>query len=470
MRVPGKALEGDGPPAAGVGSKINRRQFLKLTAAAGVATAVGGSGGLSILGYVRGPVEPTPGWEEAPGVVEYGLVREGELTGPTPAVLRVAQWFDYWPGSFLLQFQDYMKKTYRLDVQVKWDIFTSNEELFEWITLGKRQYDVIFPSNNYVDLYKRAGMLYNLNEAWIPNLKNINHPLVDRPADNPWNRRGGPTGDLVALPYFWGTTGLGFRSDKIQREDLEGLGWEIFEQDSYSAPGTHAEGLVKRMRMLDEMTDVLGTGFKEAGWRWQAARGLVPSGLFPPDGPQWSTAETDPSRVRDCADWLLSVKPRLFDYNSVDIIPSLVSGSAMVNQAWNGDIMYAKRPDQNTPLPIDYIVPHQGTGMWFDSACVHSKCRNLWLAHVFINFIHNVDPPWEENQLLTKWNLYATPNQACYDRLMPYPNGWDMRKEEVLYPNVVKPEVLRVCDLAPLPDVDTLVNVYNPLWFDLTTD
>lgn len=474
----GVALDERGSPRSEGGAGIGRREFLRWAAAAGALGAVGGLGGLSVLGYVKGPVELTPEWEVAPGVVDYRMVRDRELTGPNPQVLRVAQWFDYWPGSFLVNFEDYMSKTYNMSVHVQWDIFTSNEELFQWISLGKRSYDVIFPSNNYVDLYKRAGVVYNLNERWLPNLKNINHPLVDRPVDSPWNRRGGPNGDLIALPYFWGTTGLGFRSDRIRREDLEAMGWEIFERDSYTTPGTPTVELVKRMRMLDEMTDVLAAGFKEAGWKGQAATGSTPTGLFPPDGPQWTSAEADPSHVRACDDWLLSVKPRLFDYNSVDVVPSLVSGAATVNQAWNGDIMYAKRPDQNTSLPVDYVIPPQGTGMWFDSICIHSKCRNLWLAHEFANFIHNVDAPWKENQLLTKWNLYATPNQACYDKLSEwevspgggYPSHWRMTEEPILYPNVLRPELLRVCDLAPLPDLDVLMNVYNPLWFDLTTE
>ena len=79
---------------------------------------------------------------------------------------------DYWPGSFKTDFQNYMAaKGYNVSVQQ--DTFTSNEELFEWITLGGKKYDVIFPTNHIVDNIKKSALIYNLNLAWIPNFSNL---------------------------------------------------------------------------------------------------------------------------------------------------------------------------------------------------------------------------------------------------------------------------------------------------------
>lgn len=453
----------------GARRRITRREFMKWSAAAAGVGAIGALAGASALGYVKGPQEPKPEWEIGSGQVDYRDVPES-LSGPDPNTLKVAQWYDYWPGSFLKDFKDYMKKKFKLNVEVQWDVFTSNEELFYLITLSKRKYDVMVPTNYYTDLYKRAGMIYNLNKEWLPNLANINHELVDRPTDNPWNYRGGLNGDLVAMPYFWGTTGVGFRKDKISKEQAQALGYDIFTHDNLTVIDGGSLDLVKKMRMLDEMNDVFTAGFKMAGWDWQRKQGMTPTGLFPPAGPQWTSSEGAPERVMACGDWLMSVRPRLFDYNSVDVIPSLINGTSYVNQAWNGDMVYAIRPDQNTPLPVDYVLPYQGSTIWFDSVCIHNQSRNLWLAHQFINFIHDKD----QNVRLTKWNMYATPNQACYEALQErsnwYQNGYKMWLDPMLYPNVVAPESLRVCDISRYANLDTILNLYNPLWFDLTTE
>lgn len=438
---------------------------------------------LSALGYVKGPQERIPPWETSPGVVDYSLVPSlRDLDNTQTYVLRIAQWYDYWPGSFLLDFESYMLKTYGLRVRVggEWDVYTSNEELFNWITLGKRRYDVIFPSNYLVDLLKKADMIYTLNTDWLPNfVRNINPDLISTPVDNPYDRRG-TNGPFVSVPYFWGTTGLGFRTDRFSkdkvmaREEVKGIGYDFFWMDSYQPqdPAMPRIDLRKKMRMLDDERDVIGAGLKKAGWERQKEQGWIPTGLFPPDGPQWTTNETSPDRFDAAAKWLFDAKPRLFDFNSTDQATSLIAGSSILNQAWSGDMMYAIRPDSNVPQPVDYIIPPQGSTWWVDCAAIHSKSRNLAIAHAFIDFIHDVDDfSGGQNVRLTKWNLYSTPNQASFDYLKthPFPNGYNMTEDPRLYPNVNAPEDFRICDLSQDVGLDALLNLYNPLWFDLTT-
>ncbi len=453
--------------------RIGRRSFLKYTAAAGVVGALAGMGTLSAANIVRGPKEPTPAWEKGPGVVDYGLAGTKDLpedlSGRTPHLLKVAQWYDYWPGSFLLDFEKYMKQTYGLQVSVQWDVYTSNEELFEWITLGKRRYDVFFPTNHVVDLLKKANMIYNLNLEWIPNFKNLDPQFISVPREDPIDKRG-IGGDFVSIPYFWGTTGIAFRTDLIPKDEVEALGVDFFWMDSYQpkAAGYGRVELRKKMRMLEDMRDVYCFGFKKVGWEWQEAQGLTPTGSFPPDGPQWTSNETDTARVTTMGKSLFECKPNLFDYNSTEDTLSLVGGSAVLNQAWSGDVTYASRPDQNQPMPVDYVIPIQGSRWWTDTMVIHNQSRNLWLAHQFINFVHSVEDPWQENQLLTKWNLYSTPNKACFDLLKPFQNGWDMTKDPRLYPNLWAKEDLKRCDLPRDVGLSALLNLYNPLWFDLT--
>lgn len=425
-------------------------------------------GVLTASGLYDVPKEPVPRYEIAPGVIDYmhGGVPE-DLSGPTPNILKVAQWYDYWPGSFLKNFKDYMKKTYNRDVTVQWDVYTSNEELFERITLGKQRYDVFFPSNYVVDLMKNGNLIYNLNLEWIPNFANLDPNFVSLPKEEPFDRRG-PNGDFVSVPYFWGTTGVGFRTDRIPKEEVEARGFDFLWMDSYTPQkaGYRTIDLKKKMRMLDDERDVLGWGFKKGGWETQKAQGLTPTGLFPPDGPQWTTNETDPARVDEARKWLLAARPNLFDFNSTDSTSSLAGGSATLNQVWSGDTMYAKRPDQNNPLPVDYVIPNQGSTWWLDCAAIHSKSRNVWLAHRFLNFIHQLD----NNISLTMYNLYSTPNKACFDALKPFPNEthYDMREDPVLYPNIWAKEDFRRCDISGDVGLRALLNLYNPVWFELT--
>lgn len=453
----------------------------------GITAGVLGLGAMSTLGFVRREVTPPP-WEIAPGVVDYSKVPVGQLGGPTPNILKVAQWYDYWPGSFLTDFETYMQQTYNLSVTVQVDIYTSNEELFEWITLGGKKYDVLFPTNHVVDNIKKGGFIYNLNMDWIPNYANMWNDFIQVPhhvpsGDNLDQRldptpSGGQAVNTVSVPYFFGTTGIAFRTDKIPKADVEALGWDAFTLSSYTPVGMPTVTLTGNMRMLEDQRDVFTAGFKKAGQTWQGDQ-RIPFSPYIEDytdtkgtawkGTQWTSNETDLARVNAMAAWLYKAKAQLFDFNSTQDTPSLIAGIAVLNQAWSGDITYAQRPDQNNPQPADYIVPYQGSRWWQDSCTIHSESRNLWLAHEFINFIHNVDSPWPENQLLTKWNLYPTPNKACFDLLQPFPNGYDMTQDPRLYPNLLLPDVWAYCDVPRDVGLYALENEYNPLWFDLTS-
>ncbi len=431
-------------------------------------------GVLSALGIVKGPQNPPPPWEVAPGIVDYSLVPEKQLAGPTPNILKVAQWYDYWPGSFITDFETYMQKTYGMNITVQVNIYDSNEELFEWITLGRQSFDVFFPSNYVVDLMKHGSMIYNINPDWVPNMANLNPYFVGVPQNNPFDQRliNGRM-EPVSLPYFWGTTGIGYRTDIVPQADVQANGLDFFWKQSFTptVSGYSAVPLAGKMQMLDDERDVIGFGLKKAGWEAQKAAGLTPTAAVPPTGTQWTENETDSQRLSSAGDWLYRAKPNLFDFESTTDTSSLIAGSLYLNQVWSGDVMYAKRPDQNVPLPIGYEVPIQGSAWWIDCMAIQNTCRNLWLAHEFFNFIHNVTDPWPENQVLTAWNLYSTPNQACYEYFLnhPYPNGWNMAEDPILYPNIYDPAVMDRCDIQGDVGYDVLLNEYDPIWFGLTT-
>jgi len=495
--------------------KLTRRNFIKWSAAAGAAAGLGGMGFLSASGIIKAPAEASPAWEfystdpkTGQQVLRVDYSKVPDYTVPKPGVsppgtLYVAQWFDYWPGSFTQDFETYIKQTFGYDVHVLVSIYESNEELFEWITLGRQRFDVFFPSNYVVDLMKHGNLVYNLNTSWLPHfLTNVAVPgsqFVGVPPQDSFDMNA--WGEFVSEPYFWGTTGVGFNTDFIPRKDVEANGFDLLWMASWKPSNSPSTlNLVKHMRMLDDERDVLGWGFKKAGWEEQLSKGLTdslgsPTGIPNDPNPpwngvyQWTTNETDSNRVNDCGQWLVAARPNLFDYNSTEDAASLASGASYLNQAWSGDIMYAKRPDQNSQLHVDYLIPKQGSTWWIDCAAIHSKSRNLWLAHQFLDFIHRIgdgdsdDPTnrWPENQTLTRWNLYSTPNQRCYDYFWNlehdaqgnptpiFPSGWIMTEEPILYPNKYDPAGFARCDISGDVGLLNLENLYNPLWFALTS-
>ena len=189
---------------------------------------------------------------------------------------------------------------------------------------------------------------------------------------------------------------------------------------------------------------------------------MTPSGSLPPHGVQWTSNETDLAKFESVRTYLFEARPNIFDFNSTNVIPTLQTGAAWVNQAWSGDVILAAAPDANTPFQVDYLIPKQGASWWVDAMSIHSEATNLWVAHEFLNYIH--EP--EVMKRLTEWNRYSCTNQTAYDLLQPMgaSGQWDMRTDPRLYPD---DETFKRLDLIQDVGLDVLQQIYNPLWDEL---
>ena len=145
-------------------------------------------------------------------------------------------------------------------IAVRYDLFASNDELFAKLRGGNPGYDVIFPTNDYVERMIAADMLLPLDHAKIPNMANIDPAFAD-PAFDP--------GLAHSMPYFWGTVGLGYRSsagepDRIRRPVRERRGTPGASRCSTRSTRSTRRSSISAIRStartrrdLDEVVEVL---------------------------------------------------------------------------------------------------------------------------------------------------------------------------------------------------------------------
>ena len=123
--------------------------------------------------------------------------------------------------------------------------------------------------------------------------------------------------------------------------------------------------------------------------------------------------------------------------------------------------MLAATPDARNPWPIDYVIPKQGTRWWIDAMAIHSKAKNIWVAHEFLNFIH--DPEVMKN--LAYWNRYSSTNLTARSLMTPLGDSeWDIANDPRLYPDAATWKRL---DLSVDVGAAVLETLYNPAWNEL---
>ncbi len=117
--------------------------------------------------------------------------------------LNVYNWSDYIAEDTVPGFERHS------GVHVTYDVFDSNEVLEAKLLAGGSGYDVVVPTLNFFGRQIQAGVFLPLDKRKIPNLANLDPAMMQRIAQQ-------DPGNSYAVPYLWGTTGIGYNVDKIQ--------------------------------------------------------------------------------------------------------------------------------------------------------------------------------------------------------------------------------------------------------------
>ncbi len=250
-------------------------------------------------------------------------------------------------------------------VAVKMDLFGDNSELFAKIREGNPGYDVIVPSNDFVDRMWRANLLQPLDHSMLPNFRtNIGTRFQDAGFD---------PGRKYSMPYMWGTMGIGYRKSKVDRPDSWSAVW-----------GEQSAQYAGKIGWISEPGSMLGMVLRYLGYSFNSINA---------------------DEIRQAADQLIKYKQNvkgIFEDNGQDL---LASGEIDLAVEWNGDIAQLINEDPD----IDYVIPKEGGYFWQDCLCIPNDAPHPENAHAFINFLLGA----EIGRDLAEYIEYATPNEGA---------------------------------------------------------
>ncbi len=265
-------------------------------------------------------------------------------------------------------------------IRVQMDLFADNDELFAKFKAGNPGYDVIMPTNDYVERMVQAKMLMPLDHDKIPNISNITPSFMTEASFDPGRR--------FSLPYMWGTIGIGYRKSRA----AAGIdSWKaLFESDDYAG----------RIAMMGASQYVLGAALKYLGHSWNS---------------------TEAAEIKAAEKLVIDSKKRFkvfADDNGQDL---LATGEVDVAQEWNGDILQVMNEDDD----ITYVVPKEGSNLWQDCIAVPAGAPHPENAHAFINYIFSPEAAAD----IARTVQFGTPNEAAKKLL-----GDDYLKNPAIFP------------------------------------
>ncbi len=274
-------------------------------------------------------------------------------------------------------------------VRVEYSTFGTNEDMYNEIVLGN-EYDLLCPSDYMIMKLAAEDRIEPYDERFFDTSNEENYyvnnvsPYINEIFES--GTVGVPKyDDLVELHrwseyaagYMWGTTGFVYNPEAVDADELEELGWKAFTsypnqitakdnvRDTYFA----ALGLTYQDELLSHSPDE--EGYNE-----------TLTGIFNRTDEEYSDA------VRST---LLSMKEKIYGFETDTGKADLVSGKILLNYAWSGDAVYSMTlAEEENDFELAYSVPKAGSNLWFDGWVMTKGIEERGkkeAAQAFVNFM-----------------------------------------------------------------------------------
>ena len=314
-------------------------------------------------------------------VIAATAIAAGALTalwsppaGAQAQIVNVYNWSDYIDPTVLA---DFTKET---GIKVRYDTFDSNDTLETKLLAGKSGYDVVVPTGFFLERQIKAGVFQKLDKSKLPNLSNLWPEIEQRLAAH-------DPGNLYAVNYMWGTTGIGYNVKKARA--ILGPDAKIDSWDSVFDPEKLAKFKPCGVYLLDSSDDILPAALKYLG--------------FDPNS-------RNPAELQKATDLLIKIRPFVRKFHSSEYLDALASGEICFAVGFSGDVKQAQKRavEAKNGVEIAYAIPKEGAQLWFDNLAIPKDAKHVAEAHAFINYLQKPEVAAKNSNLIS----YANGNLA----------------------------------------------------------
>lgn len=254
---------------------------------------------------------------------------------PIPETLILYSWAEYMPQSVMDAF------TAEYGIAFEYIAYETEEEVVENIQAGN-VYDLVLLNPEFIPQMVQEELLKALDYRNIPNFKYVSANFRDLVFD---------PGNQFSVPFHWGTTGILVRTDLVNRP-------------------------------VTSWNDLWDPAFAGRVGIWAIPRSTVPIAL---KALGYSANSEDLDELEMTRQYLLQLKTNAVIVSGLEtsIVPMLESGELEIGFGWAYDAALAQESD----MPIEYIIPEEGTILWMDNFIIPANANNPLGAELFLNFI-----------------------------------------------------------------------------------
>ena len=212
--------------------------------------------------------------------------------------------------------------------------------------------------------------LQKLDQSKLDGMDN----LVDAVKGLPYDPK-----NEYSVPYFWGTAGIVYDKTKVDEEDLEQQGFNIFLNEKYKGD----------IYLYDSERDSFMMALKALGY---------------------SMNTENEQELQEAYEWLVQcVQTMDPEIVTDEIIDNMAQGRKALGLIYSGDAAYVMCENEN----MGFYLPESGTNVWSDAMVIPANAKNPDLAHEFINYICSYEGAYDNSSYVG----YTSANQEVMDEL-----------------------------------------------------
>lgn len=311
--------------------------------------------------------------------------------------LNIYIWSDYISDEIFHDFE----KEYGCKVVV--DTYDSNESMYAKLRAGRVNYDIVFPSGNFVSVMIKEEMLKEIDKDKLSNYSNLDKAILDMAVYDP--------GLKYSVPFMMDATGIAV--NKAYLEDYP-ESWRIFESPELKGKST----------LMDNMREVFGAALKTLGY---------------------SANSKDRKELEEAKKLIEKWKKNIAKFDNELFARGVISGEFYAVHGYGENIFFDATEEE--VKDIEFFIPEEGGVFSIDSMVVLKWSKNTALTYEFINYIlrSDVSASISSNLLLPSPNLPAS----------------ELVSVEPMYTF----EELKDCEMVL--DVGEAVRIYGELWNEI---
>ena len=277
--------------------------------------------------------------------------------------LHIYNWGEYTGENIIGDFEEETGAT------VVMENFNCNEQMYIKVANGEA-YDILVPSDYMIQRLIEEDYLQKLDKSKLDCFDKLSDAVLGLPYD--------PNNDY-SVPYFWGTVGIVYDKTKVDIEDLEREGYNIFLDQKYKGD----------VYLYDSERDSFMMALKALGY---------------------SMNTENEAELNEAYEWLVQcVETMDTEIVTDEIIDNMAQGRKALGLIYSGDASYVMAENED----MGYFMPETGTNLWSDAMVIPKNAKNPDLAHAFINYASDYDGAYDNSSYVG----YTSANQEVMDDL-----------------------------------------------------